>query len=80
MLGVGYERPPHEPGDDILQPSTSSPDLGPADRSAVFVPGPVHCNYQTSLECHWNWLKVRPDTFMLALYACKMTGHVRTVL
>ena len=35
MLGVGYERPPHNPEDDILQPSTSSPDLAPADRSAA---------------------------------------------
>ncbi|KAL3143476.1 hypothetical protein ABBQ38_002284 [Trebouxia sp. C0009 RCD-2024] len=35
MLEVGYERPsapPHEPEDDILQPSTSTSDPAPADR------------------------------------------------
>lgn len=37
MLGVGYERLPHQPEDDLLQPSTSAPDLGPADRSAAFL-------------------------------------------
>ena len=41
MLGVGYEKPPHEPEDDLLQPSSSSPDLGPVDRSAVYVFGPI---------------------------------------
>ena len=35
MLEVGYERPSgpsHDPEDDILQPSSSAPDLAPADR------------------------------------------------
>lgn len=38
MLEVGYERPsapPHEPEDDILQPSTSTSDPAPADRLAT---------------------------------------------
>ena len=47
MLGVGYERPPHNPEDDILQPSTSSPDLAPADRSAASALGSSHTD-----DCH----------------------------
>lgn len=47
MLGVGYERPPHEPEDDLLQPSSSSPDLGPVDRSAISIVCPVHRKYKT---------------------------------
>lgn len=34
MLDVGYDRPApsQHPEDDILQPSTSEPNFGPADR------------------------------------------------